>query len=338
MTIRDVQLTVDGMHCIGCENTIRKAVSALPGIANVDASYEKAQALVSYDDAIVSKGAIIDSIVKAGYEVPSVTSPVRIVEPSVSKFPSPARIALFVVLLVGVWAIVSWGRGQMPAVMMQMSGELSYAMLFSVGFLTGFHCIGMCGSFVVSYADGARSTWQSAMSHAAYGGGKTLSYATIGGLFGLLGGIITITAAMRGYAALFAGVFLLLFGLKMLNVFPVLRRLTIRMPAAFNRGVNAQIDKRRNPLVVGLLNGLLLGCGPLQAMYVMAAGTGSAVEGAMMLTFFGLGTLPPLLGFGFFASYLSSKTIHDLVRVSGILVIMMGMMMANRGWMAISAM
>jgi uncharacterized protein len=338
MNIRHTQLSVEGMHCTGCEHTIEVAVGKLPGIQSVSASYEKAQVQVSFDLAQSSEGAIIDSIVAAGYTVPAVTSPVRIVEPKVSKFPSPARIALFVALLVTVWAVVTWGRGLMPGVMMQLSGELSYAMLFSVGFLTGFHCIGMCGSFVVSYADGAKSTLQSAMSHAAYGGGKTLSYATLGGLFGLAGGFITITPVMRGYAALFAGVFLLLFGLKMLNVFPVLRRLTLRMPAAFNRGVNAQIDKRRNPLVVGLLNGLLLGCGPLQAMYVMAAGTGSALEGAAMLTFFGLGTLPPLLGFGFFASYLSSKTIHDLVRVSGILVIMMGMMMANRGWMAISAM
>lgn len=338
MSDRHTTLSVNGMHCTGCENTIENAVGALPGIQKVVASYEKAHVLVSYDDTLSSESAIIDSIVGAGYEVPTVTTPVRIVEPRVSKFPSPSRIALFVALLVGVWAVVTWGRGLMPGVMMQLSGELSYAMLFSVGFLTGFHCIGMCGSFVVSYADGAKSTLQSAMSHAAYGGGKTVSYATIGGLFGLVGGFLTITPVMRGYAALFAGVFLLLFGLKMLNVFPVLRRLTLRMPAAFNRGVNAQIDKRRNPLVVGLLNGLLLGCGPLQAMYVMAAGTGSAIEGATMLAFFGLGTLPPLLGFGFFASYLSSKTIHDLVRVSGILVIMMGMMMANRGWMAISAM
>lgn len=337
MSIREIQLAVTGMHCTGCESTLEKAVGALPGITKVVASYAMGRVQVSFDDAQCSEGSIVDSIVKAGYEVPSVTSAVRIMEPPVSKFPSPARIALFVALLVAVWAIVSWGRGQMPAVMMQMSGELSYAMLFSVGFLTGFHCIGMCGSFVVSYADGAKSTLQSAFAHAAYGGGKTVSYATLGALFGLLGGLITITPVMRGYAALFAGVFLLLFGLKMLNVFPVLRRLTLRMPAAFNKGVNAQIDKRRNPLVVGLLNGLLLGCGPLQAMYVMAAGTGSALEGAAMLTFFGLGTLPPLLGFGFFASYLSSKTIHDLVRVSGILVIMMGLMMANRGWMVISA-
>jgi sulfite exporter TauE/SafE/copper chaperone CopZ len=333
MSIRHTVLSVNGMHCPSCENTIKTALGKLPGIQSVQASYEKSQVQASYDDTLTNEGAIVDLIVTTGYEVPATTSPIKIVTRKQITLP---RILIFVGLLLLVGAVVSWGRGLMPSVMMQLSGELSYAMLFSIGFLTGFHCIGMCGSFVVSYADTARTAMGSALSHFAYGGGKTLSYATIGGAFGLLGGLITITPVMRGYAALFAGIFLLLFGLKMLNIIPALRILTLRLPAAFTRGVNTEIGKRKNPLVVGLLNGLLLGCGPLQAMYIMAAGTGSAIEGATMLAFFGLGTLPALLGFGFFASYLSSKTIHDLVRVSGLLVIMMGLMMANRGWVAIS--
>jgi len=68
-------------------------------------------------------------------------------------------------------------------------------------------------------------------------------------------------------------------------------------------------------------------------MYVMAAGTGSPGEGALLLFFFGLGTLPPLLAFGFFASFLSGKTIHEMIKVSGVLVIIMGLMMLDRGLM-----
>ncbi len=336
MAQRDIELTVTGMHCDGCENTIIKAVSALPGIRHVSASYAEAWVRVGHDDAQTGEADIIAAIEAAGYEVPAVTHPVRLVEPGTSHSRLQA-VLLFLALLIGIGAVVQWGRGMMPGIMQQLNAQPGAGMLFALGFLTGFHCIGMCGSFVVSYVDSRASLLQSALSHAAYGGGKTLSYATLGGLFGLLGGLLTITPLMRGYAALFAGVFLLLFGLKMLNVFPALRRLTLRLPASVHREVNAQIERRRHPLVVGLLNGLLLGCGPLQAMYVMAAGTGSAVEGASMLAFFGLGTLPPLLGFGFFASYLSKRTMHTLIQVSGLLVIMMGLMMANRGWMLLSA-
>lgn len=336
MTQRDVQFTVTGMHCGACEKAIVKAVSALPGIVRVSASYEKGEALVRHDDDRTTEAALIAAIEAAGYEVPAVTHPVRLVEPDTSHSRLQAAL-LFLALLIGLGALVQWGRGMMPGIMQQMNARPGAAMLFGLGFLTGFHCIGMCGSFVVSYVDSRTSLLQSALSHAAYGGGKTLSYTTIGGLFGLLGSLLTITPLMRGYAALFAGVFLLLFGLKMLNVLPLLRHLTLRLPTAFTREVNAQIDRRRHPFSIGLLNGLLLGCGPLQAMYVMAAGTGSAVEGATLLFFFGLGTLPPLLGFGFFASYLSHKRVRQLIQVSGLLVIMMGLMMANRGWMLLSA-
>ena len=43
-------------------------------------------------------------------------------------------------------------------------------------------------------------------------------------------------------------------------------------------------------LITGLLNGLFIACGPLQAMYIYAAGTGSFFGGATSLFAFGLGT------------------------------------------------
>ena len=160
---------------------------------------------------------------------------------------------------------------------------------------------------------------------------KSLKAEKIEHVFGLIGSVITITLHMRGIAALVASVFLLIYGLKMLNVIPGLRYFTLRLPKAFTHQVNSSIRKRKSPFFIGMLSGLLLGCGPLQVMYIMAAGTGSPQEGATLLFFFGLGTLVPLLGFGFFANFLSRHTIHELVRVSGFLIIIMGVMMANRG-------
>ena len=97
------------------------------------------------------------------------------------------------------------------------------------------------------------------------------------------------------------------------------------------KGVANELRGQRSPLVIGLLNGFMLGCGPLQAMYIMAAGTGSPQEGATMLFFFGLGTLLPLLSFGLIASSVSRSIMRQLVLASAILVIAMGLMMADRG-------
>jgi len=212
--------------------------------------------------------------------------------------------------------------------------KAGYSMILLVGFLTGFHCIGMCGSFVVSYATATaadRGRGSLALAHLAYGFGKTLSYAIIGALFGALGAVITITPVMRGAVAIAAGLFLVLYGLRMLNLLNGLAWLHWAFPKAVMRGVQTGMRRRPRPLVTGLLTGFLLGCGALQAMYIMAAGTGSPREGALLLTFFSLGTLIPLLGFGTFAHLLSPRMRNQLLKVSGLLVLVMGLMMANRG-------
>jgi hypothetical protein len=75
----------------------------------------------------------------------------------------------------------------------------------------------------------------------------------------------------------------------------------------------------------------MIACGPLQAIYIMAAGTGSMFEGAKLLFIFGLGTLPVLLGFGYLTSFLSGKATHKILKASAIIVIFLGLIMVNRG-------
>lgn len=325
MAIKSIQVAVKGMHCTGCEQTIEEAVGRLPGVRRVQASYPRETVVFDFDDALIREIGIRHAIEDTGYRI---TQPAR---------RSAGRHALnglfFVLLLLAVGGVTFWGKSLMPDLMRQMSAQVGYAMLFTIGFFTGFHCIGMCGGFVVGYSTAVtpRSPWAVAGAHLQYALGKTTSYVVIGAGFGLLGSLLTITPHMRGVAALAASVFLVIYGLKMLNVFALLRHFTLRLPRFLARGVANEVRSRRNPLIIGLLTGLLLGCGPLQAMYIMAAGTGSPREGAAILLFFGLGTLLPLLSFGVFASVLSRHVIHALVHVSGILVIVMGLMMADRG-------
>ena len=75
----------------------------------------------------------------------------------------------------------------------------------------------------------------------------------------------------------------------------------------------------------------MIACGPLQALYIMAAGTGSMVEGAKILFVFALGTLPVMLGFGYFASFISGKMTHKILKASGAMVIILGLLMLNNG-------
>jgi len=158
-----------------------------------------------------------------------------------------------------------------------------------------------------------------------------LSYTIIGAVFGLLGSIIAFTPLMRGLAGIFAGLFLMLFGLKMLNIFPVLRKIQFRTPQFISKFTYGQTKSHSDPLTIGLLNGLMIACGPLQAIYIMAAGTGSMIEGAKLLFVFALGTLPVMLSFGYITSFIGSKATHHILKFSGAIVIMLGIFMINNG-------
>ena len=85
------------------------------------------------------------------------------------------------------------------------------------------------------------------------------------------------------------------------------------------------------PFITGLLNGLFIACGPLQAMYLYAAGTGNFLTGAMSLAAFGLGTLPIMLGFGSLTTAISHKTTAKILKISAVIVLILGLIMLNRG-------
>ena len=237
--------------------------------------------------------------------------------------------SLIGILIVGYFILRFANKISVPTI----SEEMSYGVLFVVGLLTGFHCVAMCGGFILSSS--AENSGEKKSDYRApllYGGGKLISYTIIGALFGLIGSFLSFTPVFRGIVGVIAGLFLVVYGLNLTNLIPWLRKLTIVPPRFFPGflGKKTQSGSIR-PLVIGLLNGLMIVCGPLQAMYVMAAGTGNAFEGAKLLFIFGLGTLPVMLGFGFLTNLATKKFTTTLLKLSGALVIILGLLMLNQG-------
>jgi len=327
MSEANVILHAHGMHCHGCEHIIEVGVSRLAGVQNVKADYPTETVAVAFDPALTDLRAIRTTIERAGYRTYEQDDPKRRRGP-LEKF------AGLIIGLIGILLIIffdtEWiSKGGEP----DITQHLSLGLIFVLGLLTGFHCVGMCGGFVLSYtADDASAGRSSYLSHALYGAGKTLSYTVIGATFGLLGAFIAFTPLLRGAAGVLAGAFLVIFGLNMLGLFAPLRRFRLGLPGPLRDFVYAEEARSRHrPFIIGLLNGLMFACGPLQAMYVMAAGTGSALEGAKMLFAFGVGTLPVLLSFGVLATLISSALTHRLLRLSGAIVVILGAVMINRG-------
>jgi len=64
---KTVTLDVPGMTCPTCPITIKKALNKVQGVSKVDVSYEKKQAVVTFDDTKTDTKALVQATTNAGY-------------------------------------------------------------------------------------------------------------------------------------------------------------------------------------------------------------------------------------------------------------------------------
>ena len=329
---KKIWLNINNMVCESCEKIIDKSVRKLEGVHNVTVSYSGGRAEVNFNPNKVSVGRIVKVINEAGYNAELVDEKE---EGMGTKLGYIILGILALIMLFFAYIAVSSTLGSLNISIPQLDAQTSIVLIFVVGLLTGFHCIGMCGGFVLGYTAKAKKDNPKSLNlklHAQYALGKIISYTLIGALFGLIGSIFVFTPALRSFIAIFAGLFLILFGLKLLNIFPILRKLSLPQGLFDKLRIGPLKSNNSNPFLIGLMNGLFIACGPLQAMYVLAATTGSFLTGGLMLLAFAVGTLIPMLGFGVFASVLSYGFQNNIVRVSAVIVIVMGLLMINNGF------
>ena len=62
-----VTLSVPGMTCSACPLTVKLALNKIPGVSRADVSYEKLQAVVSFDDAKTNLQALTKATADAGF-------------------------------------------------------------------------------------------------------------------------------------------------------------------------------------------------------------------------------------------------------------------------------
>ncbi len=64
---RTVALDVPSMYCETCPITVKKALSRVPGVSDVRVSFEKKEAIVTYDDARATVDALTRATANAGF-------------------------------------------------------------------------------------------------------------------------------------------------------------------------------------------------------------------------------------------------------------------------------
>ncbi len=70
-----IEVSIGGMTCTGCEQTIQNNVGKLEGIKSVKASFTTGMAMVEYFDGIVDTSVIRQAITGSGYTVKQFIAP-----------------------------------------------------------------------------------------------------------------------------------------------------------------------------------------------------------------------------------------------------------------------
>ncbi|WP_313131925.1 urease accessory protein UreH domain-containing protein [Anaerocolumna sp.] len=333
-------LTISGMSCAHCELTIENGLSKLTGMENINASYSKGKVSFTYDSEAVSLDEIKNIINKLGYKVVEEN---KVVKGNKDAKESKAEIekishnsqsqSLYIlIILIGGYIILKrLGLLNFTNFFPRIQSNMGFGMMFVIGLLTSLHCIAMCGGINLAQSANASKKGASAIyPNLLYNMGRIISYTVIGGIVGALGSVISLGGGFRGAVAIFAGVFMMIMGLNMMNVFPSLRRFTIKMPKFLGRKIGKKKEESHSSFYIGLLNGLMP-CGPLQSMQLFALSTGSFFYGALSMFLFSLGTVPLMFGLGALSSKLNKKFTDKMMSICAVLVVVLGIGMLSNG-------
>ncbi len=213
-----------------------------------------------------------------------------------------------------------------------------YLVAFITGLVGGVHCIGMCGGIVGMLSLGQQPSRQKhTLFHhlpilLGYNFGRIVSYMTAGAIIGALGSTLLSLAELdqsKQILSIIAAIFMFLLGLYLAGFWNALTKvesigakLWKLIEPLSRRFIPVNNVKRAVPL--GFFWGWLP-CGLVYTILIMALSAGSALEGALLMLAFGLGTLPNLLAMGIVANKLVKWTRNKTVRlVAGLLVMLMG--------------
>lgn len=214
--------------------------------------------------------------------------------------------------------------------------QTGFFVLLGAGLLTGLsHCVGMCGPLIGAFSMQQRAMRQEISTPLVlYQAGRLTTYTLLGAIVG--GGGAIATALMHAWQGIFSvalGLAAILLGLGLLGLFPLQQWLATVLPLQrVGRWIRNSMTSPHAamPFALGAANGLLP-CGPVYAMVLLAALSGSCLQGASLMLIFGLGTLPAMLALGLSSMLFSHQLQSRLYRVAALLVVAVGLQLTLRG-------
>tara|TARA_R110001583_G_scaffold17310_11_gene70192 strand:- start:1711 stop:2433 length:723 start_codon:yes stop_codon:yes gene_type:complete len=201
------------------------------------------------------------------------------------------------------------------------------------GLAGGFHCIGMCGpiAFIIPIDRSSNSSifFQTLLYHF----GRILSYTLIGFIFGSIGKGLYL-AGFQQRLSILMGILMIVVIVIPTSIFykynfskPLYKLINI---IKHKLGLYLKQKTNKAIFLVGFFNGFLP-CGLVYIALIGAISTGNSLEGALYMTFFGLGTIPLMTSAILLGNFVSIGIRKKIQKVIPVFVIIIGILFILRG-------
>jgi sulfite exporter TauE/SafE/copper chaperone CopZ len=321
---------VQGMHCASCELLIEKKLLDLPNVKSVDASTNNGEVVVEFEGDRPNPERLNKLFKEEKYSFSDMHSNKseknnKIVENRANPTLLAFNIAIFIII-----AFLILDRMGI-ANFLSLSSSSSLITFLGFGLLAGMSsCAALVGGIVLSmskqwnslYSED-QSTSKKLQPHIMFNAGRLISYTILGGVLGLIGSRLQISAQFTGYLVIAISILMIVLGLQMLGV-KAFRKFQISAPKAFTRKIANEnnFQGRYMPFIMGAAT-FFLPCGFTITAQSLALLSGNAVSGALIMGAFALGTIPVLFFIGLSSVKFSSKPhlAQRFSKVAGFLVL-----------------
>ncbi|EGV44001.2 sulfite exporter TauE/SafE family protein [Bizionia argentinensis JUB59] len=202
-----------------------------------------------------------------------------------------------------------------------------------LGLLGSFHCVGMCGPIAfmlpVDRSNSTRKITQIGLYHF----GRVLAYSIIGLIFGLIGKSLYIFG-LQQQLSIIIGVLMIVVILipsKTFNKYNFSKPL-YKVISKIKSGLGAALKKKTADtfLTIGFLNGFLP-CGLVYMAVFGSLASANALEGALYMTLFGIGTIPLMTTAIYLGKFLNATIKQRIQKAIPIFVVIIGLLFIVRG-------
>jgi hypothetical protein len=206
-------------------------------------------------------------------------------------------------------------------------------MLFLTAFITGLvsslHCAGMCGPIAFALPKSTNILSHLWFTRFMYNAGRIFTYALLGAIIGTIGFQLKLVG-LQQLVSIFAGIAILTITLLKLFIPKIAQKLEPNFWGNKWFGKLFRSKSSTSFFLIGVLNGLLP-CGFVYVALIASLAMQSALQGALFMTLFGIGTFPMMFSISMLGQMINLKFRQQVNRFVPVFAILFACFFIIRG-------